>query len=338
VVALQGTLDTFALADVLRLLAATHKSGRLRLDSTRGMGSVWVDSGAVVGIDDVTPGDSTPSERLFGLLRCSEGSFTFDADASHPEPEAPADVEPLLAEAEGMLNEWRSIEAVVPSLSSWVSLVADLPGGEVTLDRDRWQVVTAVAAGASVGAVGEHLGLGEVAISRKVKELVEMGLAEIEVRTEPAAVAAPAVSPMVQPLVEPEPFVEPEPEAVLAPAPWAAAEVAEPAIAPLTEPAAAATLDPAPAPLPQRKPTKAKAVVASAPETPDAAVAAEDIDADDVARQLANLSPRAAKAVKAAAAATTDEEREAALAVVADEGDEPLNRGLLLKFLSSVRT
>ena len=57
-----------------------------------------------------------------------------------------------------------------------------------------------------------------------------------------------------------------------------------------------------------------------------------------MARQLSNLSPAAARAVAAAAKATTDEEREAALAVVAQEGDEPIDRELLLRFLASVRT
>jgi hypothetical protein len=64
----------------------------------------------------------------------------------------------------------------------------------------------------------------------------------------------------------------------------------------------------------------------------------EDLDDDDpaeIANQLANLSPRAAKAVAAAAKATTDEERDAALAMIEAE-DSGLNRGMLLKFLGSV--
>ena len=56
-----------------------------------------------------------------------------------------------------------------------------------------------------------------------------------------------------------------------------------------------------------------------------------------MARQLANLSPEAAHAVAAAARATSDEEREAALALVAEDGDEPLDPDLLRSFLSSVR-
>jgi hypothetical protein len=71
--------------------------------------------------------------------------------------------------------------------------------------------------------------------------------------------------------------------------------------------------------------------------SPSAFAGAEPDEADEVARQLAALSPQAARAVAAAAQASTDEEREAALAEVNDE-DEPINRGLLLKFLSSVRS
>src|SRR5262245_32794776 len=48
--ALQGTLDTFELPDVLRLLASTKKSGRLHLQSDRGTGDVWLDEGRVTSV------------------------------------------------------------------------------------------------------------------------------------------------------------------------------------------------------------------------------------------------------------------------------------------------
>ena len=60
-----------------------------------------------------------------------------------------------------------------------------------------------------------------------------------------------------------------------------------------------------------------------------------DLDPAEMARQLANLSLKAAKAVAAAAKASTDAERDAALAAVEAE-DDTVNRGLLLKFLGSV--
>jgi hypothetical protein len=68
-----------------------------------------------------------------------------------------------------------------------------------------------------------------------------------------------------------------------------------------------------------------------------AAPAVDALDDEEVAKQLAMLSPRAAGAIRAAAEATTDEERDAALEIIEGE-EQPLNRGLLLKFLSSVKS
>src|SRR5579885_1748737 len=114
-VALQGTLDTFALPDVLRLLASTKKTGRLVVRGNRGDGSLWFQDGAVVAsaADRIGP-SSADGEVVFELLRFAEGSFTFEADSPAPEPHKPSAVEPLLVDAEHLLAEWAEIEAVVP--------------------------------------------------------------------------------------------------------------------------------------------------------------------------------------------------------------------------------
>src|SRR3954451_5749275 len=112
-VALQGTLDTFALPDVLRLLASTKKTGRLRVSGDRGEGNVWVDGGAVVAAESTGSGeDGTAVDVVFELLRYNDGSFTFEAGSTAESPGAPGDVEPLLEQAESQLVEWREIEKV----------------------------------------------------------------------------------------------------------------------------------------------------------------------------------------------------------------------------------
>jgi hypothetical protein len=313
-VALQGTLDTFALPDVLRLLATTKKSGRLHLTGSRGSGSVYVDSGGVVGTDaSGARHASTAVEVLFELLRFGDGSFVFEADRSAPNPTSPVEVEPLLSDAERLLNEWRAIEAVVPSLDSWVALAPELPKGDVVIDSVRWRTIVAIGSGSTVWTIGEALNLGEVPVSRAVKELVEIGLATIgkqdDAEAEPATATATATdfSSQAFGIGLPDHLsgngngkihrIELEPEA---------------------------------------EDTTAADVLAEALPSSAFADAPPD-EADEVARQLANLSPQAARAVAAAAQATTDEEREAALAQV-PEDEEPINRGLLLKFLSSVRS
>ena len=107
--ALSGTLDSFALPDVLRLLASTKKTGRLRVTGDRGAGSVWFDDGQIVSteltvVDSI---DSTPPDVLFSLIRLDAGSFTFEADARVVNASEPDQLEPILVAAEGPALEKR---------------------------------------------------------------------------------------------------------------------------------------------------------------------------------------------------------------------------------------
>ncbi|MEY2402797.1 MAG: resuscitation-promoting factor RpfA, partial [Acidimicrobiaceae bacterium] len=179
-VALQGTLDTFALPDVLRLLASTKKTGRLVIAGNRGTGSVWVDAGSVVGSEATgTMPDAGPVDVLFELLRYADGSFTFETGTAAPDPSASRAVEPLLVDAERQLGEWHDIEAVVPSMEAWISLVAELDGDEILVAADRWKTIVAIGSGTSVTGVGHTLKLGELDVCRQIKELVELGLVKV---------------------------------------------------------------------------------------------------------------------------------------------------------------
>jgi hypothetical protein len=355
-VALQGTLDTFALPDVLRLLAATKKTGRLRITGGRGTGSVWVSSGEVEAIEAThAPHASGPVDALFELLRFEDGAFTFDAEATHDDPGPATDVEILLAHAESLLAEWRDIEAVVPSMDAWVTLRQKLPMPEIALDQDRWTTIVAIGAGATVRRVGDELCLAELPISRAVKELAEVGLIDI---AESAPAGAVPMSTSSAPLAARPPLAPKLPEPAAAPAeepPAATATAAARArrAKAASAPAAAETFVPLDLPghgggapsYDDHRNGSSTATVPAPPPGPATATlpalngtALAEVDDDqELAKQLATLSPRAANAIRAAAEATTDEERDAALEAV-DGDDEPLNRGLLLKFLSSVKS
>jgi len=386
-VALQGTLDTFALPDVLRLLAATKKSGRLRLTGPRGSGDVWVTGGGICAIEAAHAPHATEAvDALFELLRFQEGSFAFEAEVAHDAPGPDLEVESLLDEAERILAEWHQIEAVVPSLDAYVTLRRTLAGPSVSIDQEHWTTLVVVGAGSTVRSIGDALSLPEIPVSRALRDLAELGVVEIEaVAPADAAVVsakgatAPSRARRAAPAARREPDLAPEP----APEP-------EPTLEPVAEPEAPAPVlaeEPAPADpdeLPPARPlrarrSKAAAPVADTPTEPERFVpielpghmhhkpAAEDTENEEpsnssvddlaaafpglanrtvdlspedeeLARQLATLSPRAADAVRAAAEAATDEERDAALDEATGEGEGAINRGLLLKFLSSVKS
>jgi Domain of unknown function (DUF4388) len=179
--ALQGTLDTFSLPDVLKLLATTSKTGRLRIDGDRGQGSVWMRDGRVVDADADRSVDGAPTDEVvFELLRFGSGSFAFDADDHTPNAEHPDHVDDLLRRGNALLSEWTELEAVVPSLDHRVRLTSELSSDEVTIDADRWRSLVAVAGGRSVGEVASALGLSELNVSRAVRDLVELGVADVD--------------------------------------------------------------------------------------------------------------------------------------------------------------
>jgi hypothetical protein len=385
-VALQGTIDTFELTDVIKLLASGSKTGRLRLEGARGAGSVWVDEGQIVAIEvEHAPRTAGHAEALFELLRFEDGSFTFSPEESPSGEATPAAVEDILAEAEAQLAEWREIEKVVPTTRATVHLRPELTGADVVLDKKKWRLVAAVGGGATVATVGEALELGELPVSRAVKELVELGVVELSEEPVPEPAPEPAVEvpepdvvpaaevtvvdedsaraqldefaagfgladpPSDPPAFEQPPAFDPEPAADEPPAFDQAPgfddlpgfdepqpTVAEPA--PATDGFSDFGMDRPGEPAPFEPVSFDEPITLGEPAAEESPVLVGGGDAAEVARQLSNLSPAAARAVAAAARATTDEEREAALAQVEQEGEEPIDRELLLRFLASVKS
>jgi hypothetical protein len=219
-------------------------------------------------------------------------------------------------------------------MDAYVRLTREVSGA-ISLNSDQWRTIVAVGGGTSVRRLADDLSLGEIPVCRAVKELIELGLADVD----GSSLAEPVAS---APMADPQ-SARAELDAL------AASLAAEPAAA-ATDPDVFVPLDLSHLGSPSKAPAPASgAVVDEAPEAmfpglaAQAATLAEATDdiemgPDELVKQLATLSPRAAKAVQAAAAATTDEERDAVLAAVEADEDEPLNRGLLLKFLSSVRS
>lgn len=380
--ALQGTLDTFALPDVLRLLAATKKAGRLRVTGDGGSGSLWLDTGAVTGGELLVRGAQADNltDVLFNLLRFEQGSFNFEAGATPPATGEERDVESLIIEAELMLGEWRSLALVVPSLSSWLTLAPELKGRDVVVDAARWRIVVTIGSGATVGEVGRRVGLGDLAVMRAVKEVIELGLVDVSpaapVDAEVPVAVIPAEAPaawaevagdvdvaVFDPVIE-----EPAPVATISYDDLVIGEPAVPGSSPIVfaplggelderadiasyaavdDPVTDISIDvpvfshetpiAPPSFTEMRSGLGSASLSEEARREPSRRVATQELsdDSAEIARQLASLSPRAAKAVAAAAKATTEEEREAALAAIEAE-DATINRGVLLKFLGAV--
>lgn len=173
---LRGSLDTFALPDVLALLATTAKSGELDVTGTAGRGQVWLENGQIVAAESDATSD--PVDVLVGLLRLEEGDFAFHGERQAPAPGDPVDVASLLEAAETRLAEWQEVEEVLPSPRAVLTLVPSASGA-VRLSRDQWAAVVAVGEGRSVEELVARLGGDELDRWRLLVGLVEAGLVEV---------------------------------------------------------------------------------------------------------------------------------------------------------------
>lgn len=211
--ALQGTLETFSVPEVLRLLSTTKKTGVLTLEGDRGAGNVWLADGRIVSVLSAHEQGDKVEAVLFDLLRFGSGSFVFESGTGPDQVSHDADVEELLAEAEGLLEEWRAIETVVPSLDVQVHLVDELGRADVTVTADQWRSIALIGSGISARRLAARLDLGEFDACSLIRNLVDDGLVEIADAPDVSPEAVPADEPRAdepradEPLAE-EPAVE----------------------------------------------------------------------------------------------------------------------------------
>lgn len=355
--ALSGTLETFSLPDVLRLLSSTKKTGLLALDGDRGRGRIWVRDGAIVGADADRAVEDALEGVAFELLRFVDARFEFDSGADPGAVGEARPVDDVLAEAESRLAEWREIEAVVPSLDVWVRMVAELDG-ECTVAPTQWRVLAQVGTGADGHALADRLGQGEYDVCRQLRDLIEIGLVELDEAPVTAAVDPPAADAFdagaswATPSEEPT-FVEPalDQDAVSSLGADLASFVAvgtveQPPAEPDAEETAETGESSEPAEIDQ---TEATEEPADEPDTvEDEPVAAPahlevEVEDEDVLSQLSQLSPKAAAAVEAtwdtddAPTDPIEPVEPQATAPASEPGRDEIDQNLLLRFLSSTK-
>lgn len=186
--ALQGDLHSFALADVLRLLAGTTKTGRLDVAGDAGNGEVWFDHGDLVGGEVTTsPHAAGSADVVFEMLRFENGTFRFDEGEVPPDTVERSDVDDAIAAAEALLVRWVAIEAVIPSVHSWVTLADVVDADTITVSGDQWRLLAAIAAGSTSRLLGDRFELTDLEACTSVVELVELGLVEVGEAIEPVA-------------------------------------------------------------------------------------------------------------------------------------------------------
>ncbi len=213
---LQGDLDSFSLADVVRLLATAERTGVLRVERGSLTGRVFFVDGSLTyattreGHGSIAalarlgtrperdrrgrnPGGRWPdparplilqqiSEVLIRLGHGSAGRFWFVEGvvtrAYGSEEIQRFEADEVLDAAAARRAEWAKIVQIVPDTSIRFALRPRLPVGvsEVAVDAATWTILAAIGGGASIQGVAERLNLFELSAAGLVAELFARGL------------------------------------------------------------------------------------------------------------------------------------------------------------------
>jgi hypothetical protein len=196
---LQGTFDTLSFSEVNRLLAASHKTGALRMDAGV-IATWWFEDGvcrAAEGGDLVEP--VTDSRELlarmvdigFVVARHAGGTFRFVAEEHAPwESEVRLPVDAVLVEIDGLLEQWREIEVVIPSLECRPVLCDELGTDRLEVDSETWRLIVQIDRRRTVRDLAHRTSRSVFELCRTLIELVEIGAVTIT----PEVVVAPSPS------------------------------------------------------------------------------------------------------------------------------------------------
>jgi hypothetical protein len=189
VAVLEGTFETLALSEVLELLARFRKTGALSLDAGLASAVIYLENGrccSATSNDTPSPAEDGPSLRArlvdvcFSVARCEEGSFRFGTNEPPWRCDETVDLEVANDDLARLLDEWREIQAVLPSLECRLRLTDELGNDELSVDRERWRLLTSIDSRRNVRDLARMTDRSLLDVSHALVELIDAGACRVE--------------------------------------------------------------------------------------------------------------------------------------------------------------
>jgi hypothetical protein len=201
---LQGSFEVLGFSEVLELLERKHQSGRLHVRAGGVAGHIYLRDGRLTGAESgehTMPASGAEArtrleELCFEFLQSERGVFEFQPRVAAPWPtQLASSVATVLGDARHRLDEWREIQAVIPSMDVRPRVVEELVPEAVTLTRERWRLIAAIDGRRSVHRLARTLGIGTYEVGRLLKSLVDDGIVTIDVERPRASIAPDGAEP-----------------------------------------------------------------------------------------------------------------------------------------------
>jgi hypothetical protein len=178
---LSGSLDAFALPDVLRFVAGSGSTGRIEINRDEVGGELSLDQGRFVaarltGEDAPTTVDEAMDVAVL-LFDGTAGSFEVVHEDWAGGP-LNLDADELVAAVDKRRQEWAEVVSILGSLEEPLVLAADLPPGadQITIRADQWKMLTLVDGCRTVQDIARDGASSVYSTALALAELAERGM------------------------------------------------------------------------------------------------------------------------------------------------------------------
>jgi len=179
--AIEGSLSEVGLPDILQLLTVGGKTGILHLSGDEGEGRLYLKDGQVV---HAAAADQEGEEAAYALAGWSRGRFAFEPGEASPATTINRSATALLMEAARRSDEWRVIEAKIPSTAHVPEFVvpegAGDSEGQINLNTREWQLLSKIDGQRSVREIATASGLSTFDAARLLLGLVSTNLIRVK--------------------------------------------------------------------------------------------------------------------------------------------------------------
>jgi hypothetical protein len=189
-VGLQGTLDTFSLAEVLGLIEHARQTGALAVTGPGGHGTLYVTAGRFCAgeaadysgpVEDRHALDVRLIDVCFHLFRFEAGAYEFIVNQAPPwKAERATDIAPIVETCEQIVRAWPAVEAVLPNFDVRPQQADDLPEESLTLSRTAFKLFTMVDGKRTVRQIAREAGHSVVEVGPVLRDLIEHGAITLE--------------------------------------------------------------------------------------------------------------------------------------------------------------
>jgi len=170
---LKGNLAQLPLLDIINMLTAGNKSGRLDIHQGSKSGEIYLQQGKLV---HAVTGAHMGEKSIFVLTRWIEGDFSFTPDVEAPEQSIDNTTEQILLEASRQAEQWEDIRGVISSTDTVFNLSASGSANTVSLKPIEWQILAQVNGERSIIELAELMDLNEFEVAKIVYSLTTAGL------------------------------------------------------------------------------------------------------------------------------------------------------------------